>query len=59
MNARMLLPMQHHRRPLGEALAANVTDVGSLADVGQQMDLLRAEAAEGLAAYRAEIRLLA
>lgn len=59
MHARMLLPVQHHRRTLSEALPANVTDVGSLAHVSQQMDLLRAETAEGLAANGAEIRLLA
>lgn len=59
MHTGVLLPVQHHRRPLGEALAANVADVGSLADVGEQMNFLRAEAAEGLTAYRAEIRLLA
>lgn len=59
MHAGMLLSVQHHRRALGEALAANVADVRPLADVGEQVDLLRAEAAEGLAAYRAEIRLLA
>lgn len=59
VHTRMLLPMQHHRRSLGEALTADIADVRSFPDVGQQMDLLRAEAAEGLAAYRAEIRLLA
>lgn len=59
MHTRMLLPVQHHRRPLSEALAANIADIRSFPDVGQQMDLLRAEAAEGFAAYRAQIRLLA
>lgn len=59
MHAGMFLSVQHHRRPLGEALTANVADVRSLADVGKQMDFLRAEAAEGLAAYRAQIRFLA
>lgn len=58
MHARMLFSVQHHRRPLGEALATNVTYVRPLADVGKQMNFLRAEAAEGLTAYRAEIRLL-
>jgi len=40
MHTRMLLPVEHHRRPLGEALAANVTYVRPLADMGQQVNLL-------------------
>lgn len=50
--------MQHHGRPLREALPANVAHVGSLADVRQQMDFLRAEAAEGFPANRAQVGLL-
>lgn len=58
MHPRMLPPMQHHRRPLREALSADVADVGPFPDMGQQMDLLGAEAAERFAADRAKVGLL-
>lgn len=50
MNSRMFSAVQHHRRPLREALSTDVANVRSFAYVGQQMNLLRAKATEGFPA---------